>query len=210
MDILNLIVHFLENYPHLSYLILFIGSFFETLIGPGFFIYGEFIFLAGSILAGAGFLNIWIVSLACILGGIIGDSASFFIGRVYGKKLINSFIHKRNRFFNEKNYNKGRKFFDRYGVKSVFLARFLGPLSWVTPFIAGIAGVKYKKFLKYNIPGVALGIGQFLIVGYLFGFSYLMFLKKIKAYILLFLILVIIIFIIFILKERIKGKDKKK
>ncbi len=151
---------------------------------PCFFIYGEFVFLAGAILAGAGYLNIWIVSLACILGGIIGDSSSYFIGRYYGARFFKRFFKEENTYFNDKNYMKARKFFDRHGAKSVFFARFMGPLSWVTPFLAGTAGLHYKKFLIYNLPGVTLGISQFLIVGYFFDFSYTSFLPLLKKYIL--------------------------
>lgn len=55
---------FLETHALLAYLVLFCGAYFETLIGPNFFIYGEFIFVPGAALAGLGFLNIWLVCLA--------------------------------------------------------------------------------------------------------------------------------------------------
>ncbi|MBU3912705.1 MAG: DedA family protein [Nanoarchaeota archaeon] len=202
MAVLESVVIFLESYPTLAYLFLFLGSFFETLIGPGFFIYGEIIFLAGAILSGVGFLNIWITSACCILGGITGDSASFFIGKFYGERIVRRIFRKHHKYLSEKNYLRGKNVFDVYGAKSVFFARFLGPLSWVTPFIAGIAGIRYKKFLKYNIPGAILGIGQFLVVGYLFGFSYLAVLKKAGIYLFLLLLFVLVVFILLILREK--------
>jgi len=64
MDIsltITILINFLSNHQTLSYLILFLGSLFETIIGFSFFIYGEIFFLSGSILAGMGILNIWLV-----------------------------------------------------------------------------------------------------------------------------------------------------
>ncbi len=72
----------------------------------------------------------------------------------------------------------------------------MGPLSWITPFISGTLKVKYRDFLKYNIPGVIVGIGIILFAGYWFGFSYMIILSKVRRdifYILLVLLIVILI-----------------
>lgn len=159
---------YLSAHTLLSYLVLFFGSYFETLIGVGFFIYGELFFIPGAVLAGAGVLNIWIVSLALILGGVLGDTTSFFIGRRYGA----SFFNEHNKVFNLTNYRKGMEFFEKYGTKSIFFSRLLGPVSWITPFLAGVYKVSYRTYLPYNIAGVTVGIGQFLVLGYFFGANY--------------------------------------
>lgn len=168
---------FLAGHELLSYVVLFFGSYFETLIGVGFFVYGEMFFIPGALLAGAGILNIWIVALALILGGVLGDSSSFMIGRRHGV----SFFSEHNKIFNDTNYQKGLAFFERHGTKAIFLSRLLGPVSWITPFLAGTYGVPYAKFLGYNIAGVTVGIGQFLIVGYFFGSAYDAIIASIKA-----------------------------
>ncbi|MDE2001677.1 MAG: DedA family protein [Patescibacteria group bacterium] len=162
------ITAFLQAHTVLSYVVLFLGSYSETLSGPGFFIYGEFFFIPGAILAGAGVLNIWLVSISLIGGGILGDSSSYALGRHFGS----GFFKEHNTFFNHTNYKKGQEFFDRYGIKGVFFARLLGPLSWITPFLAGTYQIPYRRFLTYNIPGVIVGIGEFLVAGYFFGSSY--------------------------------------
>lgn len=159
---------FLAAHTALSYAVLFFGSYFETLIGVGFFIYGELFFIPGALLAGAGVLNIWLVSAALIAGGIAGDSTSFALGRRWGSSVFSEC----NKVFTLANYQKGMAFFERYGVKAVFFARLLGPLSWITPFLAGTYNVPYRTFLPYNIAGVVVGIGQFLVVGYFFGSNY--------------------------------------
>jgi len=159
---------FLAAHTLLSYAALFFGSYFETLIGVGFFVYGEIFFIPGAVLAGAGVLNIWIVSCVLIAGGVLGDSTSFTIGRRYGA----SFFNEHNKVFNHTNYQKGMVFFEKYGTKSIFFARLLGPVSWITPFLAGVYKVPYPTFLPYNIVGVTVGIGQFLVFGYFFGANY--------------------------------------
>src|SRR3990167_3403522 len=91
---------FLAAHALLSYLVLFFGSYFETLIGVGFFIYGEMFFIPGALLAGAGVLNIWVVAFVLILGGILGDSSSFALGRRYGASVFK----EHNKIFNHTNY----------------------------------------------------------------------------------------------------------
>ena len=159
---------FLAAHTLLSYAVLFFGSYFETLIGVGFFIYGEIFFISGALLAGAGVLNIWLVALALIVGGVLGDSSSFALGRRYGTSIFK----EHNKIFNHTNYQKGLDFFAKYGTKAIFFSRLLGPVSWITPFLAGTYKVPYPRFLGYNIAGVTVGIGQFLIIGYFFGSNF--------------------------------------
>ncbi|MEK7135727.1 MAG: DedA family protein [Patescibacteria group bacterium] len=167
---------FLAAHTLLSYAVLFFGSYFETLIGVGFFIYGEIFFIPGALLAGAGVLNIWLVAFALIVGGILGDSTSFALGRRWGTSIFK----EDNKIFNHTNYQKGLDFFAKYGTKAVFFARLLGPVSWITPFLAGTYKVPYPRFLGYNVAGVTVGIGQFLIIGYFFGSNFNAILSSVK------------------------------
>lgn len=180
----NTILQFLTVHTTAAYLVLFAGSYFETLIGFGFFVHGEFFFLPGGILAGIGVLNIWLVMLVCSVGGFLGDTSSFFIGKKYGKRITDRLFHEKNRHLTPALFEKAKAVFHRSGTRSIFFARFLGPISWITPFVAGTIDVRYKEFLTYNIPGVILGIAQFVLVGYFLGFSYQLLLGKIQAVIL--------------------------
>jgi len=179
---------FLEAHALLAYGVLFLGAYFETLIGIGFFVHGEIFFIPGSVAAGAGLLNIWLVAAAFYGGGILGDSSSYLIGRRYG----NRFFRKEAWIFNLKNYTRGKLFFEKHGARAVFFARFLGPISWVTPFLAGVYKLPYKKFLPYNVLGVIGGIGQFIVAGYFFGSNFeaiFALLRDYSLYIVLLLIL---------------------
>ena len=212
IEILNHSLMFAQNHQCLFYLILFLGSMFETIIGISFFVYGEIFFLTGSILAGMGILNIWIVIAILYSGGILGDNISYFLGKIYGislyKKLSKVKIIKK--IINEKNYKKGSEFFCKYGAVSVFLGRLLGPLSWVTPFIAGTYKLSYKKFLPYDIAGVIIGIGQFIIVGYFFGRNFDYFLQKIETYVIIIIFVAIISYILYLYLKKIEVIKKIK
>src|SRR3989344_5670112 len=85
---MSAVIAFLQTHSVLAYPVLFLGSYADTFIGIGFFIYGEIFFIAGSVLAGAGVLDIWLVALALYLGGILGDTSSYFIGLKYGAGVI--------------------------------------------------------------------------------------------------------------------------
>jgi membrane protein DedA with SNARE-associated domain len=108
-----------------------------------------------------------------------------------------------------KNYSWAKAFFHRYGKKSIFFARLLGPLAWVTPFIAGAFNIKYKDFIRYNIPGLIIGIGEFMIAGYFFGFAYIIFLGKIQKYILIVL-LVIVAAVLYLIDKEFRLIDRAK
>ena len=169
--ILNFIQYLQQSKLFWIYFILFFGSYFETVIGFSFFVYGELFFLAGAILAGLGILNIYLVSAVFFIGGILGDNTSYILGYKLGDKLYNFFskIWLLKKYFTKKNYILMEKYFKKHGGKSVFLARFLGPISWITPFFAGVFKLNYGSFLKHEMPAAILGISQFIVVGYLFG-----------------------------------------
>ncbi|BCO09492.1 hypothetical protein GF1_18680 [Desulfolithobacter dissulfuricans] len=165
---------FLEQHQHVAYAVLLAGAYIETVFPCSLFVYGEIIFLAGPILAGMGILNIWIVAALFYTGGILGDTTSYFLGRRYGKSFFAHFSEKPllRRVFTQENYKRGEAFFRRNGPWSVFLARLSGPFSWITPALAGVFQMEFKRFILFNVPGVFVGIGEFILVGYLFGRNY--------------------------------------
>ncbi|QQS59821.1 DedA family protein [Candidatus Peregrinibacteria bacterium] len=183
-------IPYLKQHQNFAYVALFFGSYFETVIGISFFVYGEFFFIIGGILAGMGVLNIGVVLLILFLGGMLGDFTSYFLGNKYGYKLYRKLEHVKyvNKYINEKNYNRGRAFFEKHGSKSIFLARLLGPIAWITPFLGGIYRLRLKSFLLFDILGVTVGIGQFVIAGYIFGINYERILPIISEYLIVVLL----------------------
>ncbi len=217
---IEILLDFLSNHTAFAYFILFLGSFLETIFILSFFIPGEAFFISGSVLAGMGYLNIWLVVFLLLAGGILGDNVSFILGKKYGDSFFKYFEKKPflKKILNEKALKKGENYFKKYGKFSIFLARFFGPVSWVFPFFAGKFKIKHLTFVKYNTPGVILGIGQFIAIGYFGGKHYEDLLVIFSKYMFVILFLVISAFFIYyylkkhkyikVIKENFR-KDKK-
>lgn len=139
---------------------MFLISFLDTLIVIGAFFPASFFVMAAGYFALHTNLDFALVLLVVTFGGLVGDLLSYYIG----KKGINITIRKKklsDLFYIE----KGKRFIDKYGDKSIILGRFLGVIKSVIPFIAGISKMPIKKFFTLNlIAGIIwsiihLGIG---------------------------------------------------
>jgi len=168
---LEQLIGYLEQHRQAAYTVLFLGAFFETLIPFSLAVLGELFFLSGALLAGMGVLDVWIVAAVLYAGGILGDNASYWIGRHYGPGLFDRLARWPGigRLLHADNFRRGLTFFERHGALAVFSARLSGPLSWVMPALAGMFRLEYSTFLRFNTMGVITGIGQFLALGYFFG-----------------------------------------
>ena len=168
---LDQLLAFLGQHRHWAYVVLFLGAFLETVIPFSLVVLGEVFFLSGSLLAGMGVLDLWGVMAVLYIGGILGDNASYWMGYYYGAGLFERLAHWPliGRLVHPENYDKGVEFFRTRGALAVFTARLSGPLSWVTPAMAGIFRLNYLTFLRFNTPAVVIGISEFVIIGYFFG-----------------------------------------
>ena len=168
---LHRLLAFLGAHPQWAYLVLFLGASFETVVPFSLFVPGEIFFLGGALLAGMGTLRLGGVMAALYGGGILGDNSSYWMGRHFGAELFDHLAHWPvvGRLVHRENYQKGVEFFRKRGAMAVFTARLSGPLSWVTPAMAGIFRLDYLTFLRFNTPGVILGISGIVLAGYFFG-----------------------------------------
>jgi membrane-associated protein len=140
--------------------------FAETGLAVGFFLPGDSLLVVSGLFAAAGKLNIWFVLIAFFLGSAIGDSTGYWTGRVMGKTLFNredSFIFKPSRV------EKAHAFFEKYGPKTVILARFVPIVRTFAPIVIGAAEMPYSKFLTYSILGGLLWINSMVLAGYFLG-----------------------------------------
>lgn len=162
---------FLGAHRPWAYLVLFLGAFFETVVPFCFFVPGEIFFLGGALLAGMGTLDLGGVMVALYGGGILGDNSSYWMGRRFGSGLFEHLARWPliGRLARLENHRKGIEFFRKRGAVAVFTARLSGPLSWVTPAMAGVFRLDYLTFLRFNTPAVILGISEFVLAGYFFG-----------------------------------------
>lgn len=148
------------------YLGLWFIIFAETGLAVGFFLPGDSLLVVAGLFAAAGKLNVLLVMLAFFLGSVIGDSTGYWTGRLMGSTLFNresSFVFKPSRVA------KANAFFEKYGVKTVILARFVPIVRTFAPLVVGATGMPYVKFLTFSIIGGALWICSMVLAGYFLG-----------------------------------------
>jgi undecaprenyl-diphosphatase len=153
-----------------TYLLVGVMAFLETGAFVGLVAPGEFTVIIGGVVAGQGTISvvplIGLAWLCCILG----DSASFFVG----KKLGRQFLLKHGPRFKitEERLEKVEGYFDRHGGKTVLIGRFIGLVRAVAPFIAGSSGMAYRAFLPFSVIGTGLWATTYTLLGYFFYRSF--------------------------------------
>ena len=140
--------------------------FAETGLAVGFFLPGDSMLVVSGLFAAAGKLNVWLVMLAFFLGSVIGDSTGYWTGRVMGKTLFN---RESSRIFKPSRVQKAHAFFEKYGVKTVILARFVPIVRTFAPLVVGAAEMPYSRFLPFSIIGALLWIPSMVLGGYFLG-----------------------------------------
>ena len=156
----------LIQYGGLTFLLIII--FAETGLFLGFFLPGDsLLFACGTIAAATNnTLNVqWLFLLLCI-ASIAGNSVNYLIGRWLGTKV---FQQEKSWFFNKQHLIRAHNFYQRYGGKTLIIARFIPIIRTFAPFVAGIGQMNYRYFTFYNVIGGILWIGALLYTGYFFG-----------------------------------------
>jgi len=154
------------NYGPWLYAILFLVIFAETGLVVFPFLPGDSIlFISGTVVAVAG-LDIHVLVLVLASAAIIGDSVNYGIGHYIGPKV---FSEPESRWFKREYLLRTQAFYDRYGGVTIIIGRFIPIIRTFAPFLAGVAGMPYRRFLSFNIIGGALWIGLLVYAGYVFG-----------------------------------------
>lgn len=141
---------------------LFFGAFLDATIGPNLFVPGEPFLLAAGYQLHQGI--IWGV-IAVLVGGWLGDQLSYFIGKRSGSKAQRKLIRWQAK--TKRPFARCRLLMKKRGNAILIFARLLGPVAWVVPFMAGSVNVSWKRFTVCSSIGLILGVGQFVIAGYL-------------------------------------------
>ena len=145
---------------------LFFVIFAETGLAVGFFLPGDSLLVVSGLFAAAGKLNIGLVLSAFFLGSVIGDSTGYWTGRLMGKTLFN---REKSLIFKPSRIEKAKKFFEKYGAKTIILARFVPIVRTFAPMTIGASEMPYRKFLPYSIFGGLLWICLMVLAGYFLG-----------------------------------------
>jgi membrane-associated protein len=149
-----------------GYLGMFGIIFAETGLLIGFFLPGDSLLLVAGLLAKTGTLSLPITILVCALGSILGDQLGYFIGLTAGPKVFN---RPQSRFFDPENVTRARAFFDKYGMITIIIARFIPVVRAFAPTMAGVTKVPYSRFLPLSILGGVLWGAGITTVGYVLG-----------------------------------------
>ena len=135
----------------------------------GFFLPGDsLLFTTGLLVADGRYLHqpLWLMCLLISAAAVLGDQFGFWFGRRFGPAL---FRRPDSKLFRQENLQRAAAFFDRYGARSIVLARFVPIVRTFTPIVAGAGGMHYRRFVAYNaIGGVAWSCGV-TILGYFLG-----------------------------------------
>ena len=156
----------IQQYGAWTYLVLFLIIFCETGLVVTPFLPGDSLLFAAGALAAHGALSIRWLCLLLVIAAVAGDTVNYWIGATLGPTVFHG--HRR-RFFNQDHLDRTHAFYERYGGKTIVLARFLPIVRTLAPFVAGVGRMTYRTFFVYNVLGGVLWIGLFVLGGYWFG-----------------------------------------
>ena len=171
-DIFNFVLHIdgylaqiIANYGVETYAILFAIIFVETGLVFVPFLPGDSLLFAAGALAALGSLSVEALLPLLMVAAILGDTVNYWIGYLFGKKLVASTWIP----INDDHIEQTRQFFHSHGKKTIILARFVPIVRTFAPFVAGISRMNYGQFIKYNVAGGIIWVLSATLAGFFFG-----------------------------------------
>ncbi len=178
---------------------LFFIVFAETGLFFGFFLPGDSLLITAGILSSQGFVNVWVLALGAFIFAVYGDSFGYWFGKRIGRRIFT----KEDTFLFKKSYVKrSQDFYEKYGNKTIFFARFIPIVRTFAPIVAGVGDMKYQNFINYNIAGGFVWSFLMVFVGYFLGNS----IPNIDRYIWIVIIIIVILSFIPVAFEVIKNR----
>jgi membrane-associated protein len=186
------------------YGLLFLVIFAETGLVVFPFLPGDSIlFIAGTVVAVAG-LNVHVLVAVLVVAAILGDSVNYAVGHFIGPRV---FHEPESRWFKREYLLRTQAFYDKYGGITIIIGRFVPIIRTFAPFLAGVAGMSYHRFLSYNVIGAVAWIVSLVYAGYLFG--NIPFVKQNLTYIVIAIVIVSLLpAITTFVKERRASRSK--
>lgn len=150
------------------YLVLFLVIFAETGLVVTPFLPGDSLIFAAAAVAARGdtALNGWAIFLVLVAAAVLGDTANYWIGASLGPRMLRN---HQSRILKKEHLDRTHAFFERYGGKTIILARFVPFVRTFAPFLAGFGEMHYRRFIEFNVVGAAAWVGIFTLAGYWFG-----------------------------------------
>lgn len=155
-----------NNYGNWIYAILFAIVFCETGLVVLPFLPGDSMLFAAGTIAAVGDMNIFVLIGLLIVAAVLGDFVNFEIGKHFGQKL---FSNPNSKIFKQSYLQKTHDYYEKYGGRTIIIARFIPIVRTFAPFVGGMGNMNYAQFARYNIVGAVLWVVSFTTLGYFFG-----------------------------------------
>lgn len=149
-----------------GYLGIFLIVFAESGLLFGFFLPGDSLLFTAGLLSSKGLLNLWFLIPITFIAAVIGDNVGYSIGLKFGPKL---FVREKSLLFDKDHLVKAQKFYEKYGSKTIVLARFMPFIRTFAPIVAGVGQMNYRTFMIYNLFGGFIWSAGVPLAGYLLG-----------------------------------------
>jgi membrane-associated protein len=156
----------LETYGAWTYLLLFLIIFCETGLVVTPFLPGDSLLFAAGAFAASGSLSLTVLMVSLIVAAILGDTVNYWVGDSIGPRLL---AFKRFRLVKPEHLAYTHEFYEKYGGKTIIMARFVPIVRTLAPFVAGLGTMTYGTFMSYNVIGGVAWVVICTIAGYLFG-----------------------------------------
>jgi membrane-associated protein len=156
----------IRTYGLWTHLILFLIIFCETGLVVAPILPGDSLLFTAGALASLGSLDlVWII-VSLSVAAVAGDTVNYWIGHLVGPKV---FAKQKSHFFKRKYLNRTHQFYEKYGGKTIIIARFVPIVRTFAPFVAGVGSMTYMRFIIYNVAGGVGWITILVLAGYFFG-----------------------------------------
>ncbi len=185
------------------YVLLFAIVFCETGLVVTPFLPGDSLLFAVGALASLpdSGVNIAVVAPLLIAAAVIGDAVNYAVGAYMGPKV---FSREDSRWLSKKHLQRTHEFYEKYGGKTIILARFVPIVRTFAPFVAGVGSMTYSRFALYNVTGAVVWVLSFLLAGYYFGQ-----IPTIKSNFHIVIVAIIVISVLPIVFEYVRARREK-
>jgi membrane-associated protein len=140
--------------------------FAETGLAVGFFLPGDSLLVVAGLFAATGKLNLAVLVGTLFVAAVVGDAVGYFTGAKMGPRL---FKKQKSLLFRPSHLQKAHAFYEKYGGKTIVIARFVPIVRTFAPLVAGAAEMPYRRFVVFNVAGGFLWITSMLLAGYFLG-----------------------------------------
>ena len=140
--------------------------FAETGLAVGFFLPGDSLLVVAGLFAATGQLNVAVLLSSLFVAAVVGDAVGYYTGAKMGPRL---FSRQKSLLFRPSHLQKAHDFYERYGGKTIIIARFVPIVRTFAPIVAGAAQMPYRKFVVFNLAGGFLWVFSMILTGYFLG-----------------------------------------